>query len=64
MTRTYTDRPIWSWRCDRCGHEDGDIGRTQLDLPTPDEMRERGWYIAPIHGDLCTQCVVETKETQ
>lgn len=58
MTRTYTARPVWTWKCDRCGRE-SDLARSQSGtngLPAPDAMRERGWYVAEVFGDLCPEC--------
>jgi hypothetical protein len=46
--------------CDRCGREHKEIARAQGDLPHPDAMRARGWFIAEIYGDLCDSCVLET----
>ena len=60
MTRTYTARPVWTWKCDRCGFETGDLARQQYGLPSPDVMRDRGWVIADLHGDLCPRCVKES----
>lgn len=56
MTRAYVKRPVWAWHCDRCGVTSGDLAYNQQYLPTPDEMRERGWYIAEKWGDLCARC--------
>lgn len=61
MTRTHTKKPVWTWRCDSCFRE-FDIGRTQHDLPTLDEMRERGWEIPDNYGDKCPACVLAGKE--
>lgn len=57
MTRTYTARPVWTWRCDECGHEER-IAREQSLLPTPAAMREVGWFIADLFGDKCPECVM------
>lgn len=56
MTRSHTHRPVWSWFCDRCGGTSGDLAWHQSQLPTPDEMRARGWYVAELYGDLCSRC--------
>jgi hypothetical protein len=56
MTRAFTDSPIWTWKCDRCGRSSGDLATHQSQLPDPDEMRRRGWYIADVYGDLCSRC--------
>jgi len=61
MTRTYTAKPVWTWRCDECGHEER-IAREQSLLPTPAEMRAVGWFIADRWGDLCPECVMLTKD--
>lgn len=64
MTRTYTSMPVWTWRCDQCGREYG-LARDQSGpggLPTPDEMRARGWFIAKNFGDLCPPCFAKSKE--
>jgi hypothetical protein len=58
MTRSKID--AWTWFCDQCGTGSGDLAHEQSGprgLPTPDEMRARGWYIAPKWGDLCPECV-------
>lgn len=56
MTRAHTKQPVWTWQCDRCGATSGDLAYNQKDLPTPDEMRARGWFIAEKWGDLCSRC--------
>ena len=61
MTRTYTKKPVWTWVCDECFVE-VDLGRTQNHLPSPDEMRERGWFIAELFGDKCPTCVAKAGE--
>lgn len=64
MTRTYTTKPVWTWKCDQCGRETM-LARTQsgaLGLPTPDEMRQRGWLIADIFGDKCPICLEHESE--
>lgn len=61
MTRTYTAKPVWTWRCDECGHEER-IAREQSLLPTPAEMRQVGWFIAERWGDLCPECVMRYPE--
>ena len=55
MTRTHTARAAWTWRCDACGREHA-LGREQSDLPSPDDMRARGWFIAKTWGDRCPDC--------
>jgi hypothetical protein len=62
MTRTYTETPVWTWKCDTCGVE-SHLARYQsglFGLPTPDEMREDGWFIAEKFGDLCPECTEST----
>lgn len=64
MTRTYTAKPIWTWKCDQCGREH-DLARNQSGaegLPSIDQMRERGWFIAEKYGDLCPPCNAATNE--
>lgn len=64
MTRTYTAKPVWTWKCDECGIEKH-LARSQsgaLGLPSPDEMRERGWFIADSFGDKCPKCVAADVE--
>jgi hypothetical protein len=56
MTRGFVDRPVWTWICDRCGGSSQDLAFTQSGLPSADALRERGWYVAPLYGDLCTFC--------
>lgn len=59
MTRTFTDNPVWTWKCDECGREQH-LARAQsgsMGLPTPEEMREKGWFIAEMFGDRCPLCV-------
>lgn len=63
MTRTYTKRPAWTWQCDECGSE-AFLAREQsgpFGLPTIEQMRDEGWYIAEKFGDLCPRC--HTKKT-
>jgi len=55
VTRTHTSSPVWTWKCDECGYEAW-LERNQGDLPTPNEMREHGWFIAEKFGDLCPMC--------
>ena len=58
MTRTYTRKPVWTWKCDECGHEDH-LAREQSGangLPSMDDMRAQGWFIADSFGDLCPKC--------
>lgn len=57
MTRTHTQRPVWVWKCDDCGFEHG-FAYSQQDLPSPEEMREQGWFIASLFGDQCPTCVL------
>lgn len=60
MTRTYTACPIWTWQCDHCGKE-AHLAREQsgeYGLPSINEMRVAGWYIAEKFGDLCPLCVI------
>ncbi|GAA2182451.1 hypothetical protein GCM10009785_21800 [Brooklawnia cerclae] len=59
MTRSPTRRLVWTWYCDRCGRGSEDLAWEQGGLPRPDEMRKRGWYIAPKWGDLCPDCAVK-----
>lgn len=64
MTRTYTAKPIWTWKCDECGREQL-LAREQsgsMGLPSMDEMRERGWFIAESFGDKCPLCVAADVE--
>jgi len=56
MSRTYTKAPVWTWACDRCGRTSGDLAHNQSSLPSPDDMRLRGWFIAEVYGDLCSRC--------
>lgn len=56
MTRAYTERPVWTWRCDECGFETGDLARQSYGLPSAEVMRLRGWFIAEQFGDLCPLC--------
>ena len=55
MTRTHTKHPVWVWKCDRCGREEF-FAREQHLLPSGDEMRDRGWFIAEKSGDRCPAC--------
>ena len=55
MTRTFTQNPVWTWRCDRCGREES-LSREQSGLPEVEQMRQRGWFIARLFGDLCPEC--------
>lgn len=57
MTRTHTPKAVWTWICDRCGRSSGDLAWTQWGLPTIDEMRKRGWFIAELVGDMCPRCL-------
>ena len=56
MSRTHRNLPAWTWRCDECRAEYG-LAREQSGLPSKDEMRAIGWYIAPLYGDLCPDCL-------
>jgi hypothetical protein len=40
--------------CDRCGYR-SDVRPSQHDLPL-DEFRADGWFVAKVHGDLCSKC--------
>lgn len=64
MTRTYTTRPIWTWQCDECGFETGDLSRQQYGLPSIEVMRNRGWFIADLFGDKCPACQATTTESE
>ncbi|MBN9214700.1 MAG: hypothetical protein J0J04_07790 [Microbacterium sp.] len=59
MTRTVTSRPVWVWKCDRCGREEHFASEQSgvRGLPSLDEMRTAGWHIADNFGDLCPACV-------
>ena len=57
VTRAHFKRPVWTWFCDRCGKTSGDLATDQKDLPTPERMRRRGWFIAETWGDRCPECV-------
>ena len=59
MTRTLTQVPVWSWYCDRCAEQGGELAWDQKGLPSPDEMRARGWFIAEKWGDLCPKCLAK-----
>ena len=56
MTRAHFKRPVWTWLCDRCGKTSGDLATEHQDLPTPEQMRARGWFIAEMWGDRCPEC--------
>lgn len=56
MTRTHTQRPIWVWKCDSCGKEQG-LATEQNHLPGAEVMRAAGWFIAEQWGDKCPECV-------
>lgn len=61
MTRSHIDSPVWVWSCDRCGRKDvTHLAVSQQSLPSPDEMRTRGWFIADQWGDRCPWCVAES----
>lgn len=62
MTRTHTARPIWTWRCDECGIESGDLAFDSSGLPSYDDMRRRGWFIAEKWGDKCPKCKEATDD--
>jgi hypothetical protein len=64
MTRAHTTRPVWTWKCDECGFETGDLSCQQYGLPSPDVMRARGWFIADMFGDKCPACVKKTTEPE
>lgn len=64
MTRQYTVRPTWSWYCDRCGQSSGDLKWEADWLPSVEEMRARGWFIAENYGDLCLGCRVSDEKEQ
>ena len=57
MTRAYFKRPVWTWFCDRCGKTSGDLATEHQGIPTPEQMRRRGWFIAETWGDRCPECV-------
>lgn len=59
MTRGHVASPVWAWHCDECGRAFGPLCWNQGELPTPDDMRARGWFIAELYGDLCPSCVAE-----
>lgn len=61
MTRTWAKLPVWVWQCDSCGAE-SDFAPRQTALPLPNEMRERGWFIAEKWGDKCPDCALAGKE--
>lgn len=63
MTRTFTKKSIWTWVCDNCGAEES-LARTQTGLPEKDQMRQQGWFIAELFGDLCPRCNAELGETE
>ena len=56
-TQTIPAVTTTTYTCDRCGKTSGDLATDQKDLPTPDEMRRRGWFIAETWGDRCPECV-------
>jgi hypothetical protein len=62
MTRTFTRDPVWTWYCDRCDRSSGDLSWLGNGLPTADEMRSRGWFIAEKWGDRCAQCVAKERD--
>lgn len=61
MTRTHTKLPAWTWMCDECGREES-LSRDQVGLPEPEQMRQRGWFIAELFGDKCPKCNREVQE--
>lgn len=66
MTRTYTAKPVWTWKCDQCGREH-ELARNQSGpggLSSMEQMRARGWFIAESFGDLCPPCNATTNETK
>lgn len=58
MTRTHAKKPAWTWVCDECGREEF-IARMQQELPSMEDMRKLGWFIADKFGDLCPKCIAE-----
>lgn len=46
----------WTWLCDHCRRSSSDFEFHHSQLPSADEMRARGWYIAPFYGDRCPSC--------
>lgn len=48
---------VWEWVCDYCPTRSPEVARRHDDLPSVDEMRARGWFIAKVHGDRCPSCV-------
>jgi len=61
VTRQHTRRPVWAWYCDLCGRRGDEIAWEQSELPSGDEMRARGWFIAQTWGDKCPQCAIEAR---
>lgn len=56
MTRTHVTQPVWAWHCDVCKRVDFRMVFTQSALPSADEMRAEGWFIATVWGDKCPDC--------
>lgn len=56
VTRGYAPARVWTWHCDFCPHTSGDLAYHQWQLPKPDEMRAKGWFIAELFGDKCPNC--------
>ena len=56
MTRGHVKSPVWAWCCDECGLVHRSLAFLQRDLPSPDEMRASGWFIAETWGDKCPMC--------
>ena len=57
MTRRYSKNPVWCWACDSCGREFPIYEASQGLLPTKEQMRAAGWFIAEKWGDKCYECV-------
>lgn len=56
MTRRYSKNPVWCWACDTCEREFPIYERSQGLLPTYEQMRVAGWFIAEKFGDKCPEC--------
>lgn len=54
MAQSATGWIGWAMFCDRCGYR-SDVRPSQHDLPL-DEFRADGWFVAKVHGDLCSKC--------
>jgi len=49
---------IWHWVCDRIDCKGADPVRVpKYQLPEPEEMCRRGWFVAKHWGDRCPDCV-------